>query len=186
MITGARWKLRACLGGKVETIMLTADRVLAAWIMVLSVYFMWHASALPIGWNGMTGGPGGVAFPFWLSVIMFLCAWGIVLRSFKDSAPFAKDDTPFFDPDTLRSVVVVTLALTATVAALPFAGAYIAIPMFLLWYLKIYGKHGWVLTGALTICTPVFLFFFFEVTLKILLPKGWTEPWFFPLYARFF
>ena len=104
----------------------------------------------------------------------------------QDSAPFAKDDTPFFDPDTLRSVVVVTLALTATVAALPFAGAYIAIPMFLLWYLKIYGKHSWVLTGALTICTPVFLFFFFEVTLKILLPKGWTEPWFFPLYARFF
>ena len=28
--------------------------------------------------------------------------------------------------------------------------------------------------------------FFFEVTLKILLPKGWTEPLFIPLYATFF
>ena len=26
----------------------------------------------------------------------------------------------------------------------------------------------------------------FEVTLKMLLPKGWTEPLFYPLYAIFF
>jgi hypothetical protein len=32
----------------------------------------------------------------------------------------------------------------------------------------------------------VALFFFFEVTLRILLPKGVTEPLFFPLYATFF
>jgi hypothetical protein len=43
-----------------------------------------------------------------------------------------------------------------------------------------------VLTASLVICTPVFLFFFFEVTLKILLPKGVTEPLFTPLYAIFF
>jgi putative tricarboxylic transport membrane protein len=43
------------------------------------------------------------------------------------------------------------------------------------------GSHG---NHAL--CTPVALFFFFEVTLRILLPKGVTEPWFYPLYATFF
>lgn len=163
--------------------MLTADRVIAAAIMALSAYFMWHATVLPIGWNGMTGGPGGGAFPFWLSAIMFVSAGAIILRSVRDST---SGEDPFFDPETLKSVVLVTLSLVVTVALLPWAGAYIALPLFLLWYLKVFGKHGWTLTLILTICTPVFLFFFFEVTLKILLPKGFTEPFFFPLYALFF
>ncbi len=163
--------------------MLTADRVIAGAIMALSVYFMWHATVLPIGWNGETGGPGGGAFPFWLSAIMFVCAGGIIFRSLRDKP---SDNDPFFDSDTLRSVVIVTIALVVTVALMPWTGAYIALPLFLLWYLKIFGGHGWVLTAILTIGTPVFLFFFFEVTLKILLPKGFTEPYFIPLYARFF
>lgn len=151
--------------------------------MVLSAYFMWHASALPIGWNGMTGGPGGGAFPFWLSAVMFVVAGAIIVRSFRGTIEY---DTAFFDTDTIRSVVLVVVSLVVTVALIPVVGAYIALPLFLLWYLKAFGKHGWTLTAILCICTPVFLFFFFEVTLKILLPKGFTEPFFFPLYARFF
>ncbi|MEO0929930.1 MAG: tripartite tricarboxylate transporter TctB family protein [Pseudomonadota bacterium] len=163
--------------------MLLADRMIAVGLMVLSAYFMWHAYALPIGWNGMTGGPGGGAFPFWLSAIMFICAGGILARSFRD----APDDTSkFFDTETLGSVVAVVVALIITVAIIPWGGAYIALPLFLFWYLKIFGKHGWVLTICLTIGTPVFLFFFFEVTLKILLPKGLTQPLFAPLYQIFF
>ena len=162
--------------------MLTADRTIALAIIGLSLYFMSHAIALPIGWNGETGGPGGGAFPFWLSLVMALCAGGILVRS------IGADDNgvPFFDPETIRSVAAVAIALTATIAATPFVGAYVAIVAFLLWYLRLYGGHGWTLTLALTVGTPVFLFFFFEVTLKILLPKGWTAPLFLPLYATFF
>ena len=163
--------------------MLTADRVIAAALMALSAYFMWHASALPIGWNGMTGGPGGGAFPFWLSAIMFVTAGGILIRSYRGNS---NHEGTFFDPEMLRSVALVTLALIIVVALMPWVGAYVAIPLFLFWYLKVFGKHGWVLTMVLTMGTPVFLFFFFEVTLKILLPKGITEPLFIPLYAKFF
>ena len=162
--------------------MLTADRAIALAIIGLSLYFMSHAIALPIGWNGETGGPGGGAFPFWLSFIMAICAGGVLLRSFG-----AEDEGgPFFDPETIRSVAAVAIALTATIALTPVIGAYLAIILFLLWYLRVFGGHGWTLTLALTAATPVFLFFFFEVTLKILLPKGWTEPLFLPLYATFF
>ena len=161
--------------------MLAADRLIALTLMGLSIYFMWHAAELPIGWEGTTGGPGGGAFPFWLSAIMGLCALGILVRSIGVS-----DTSRFFDSETIRSVFAVTIALVATVALTQFAGAYVAIVLFLLWYLRIFGKHGWTVTLILTLATPVFLFFFFEVTLKILLPKGWTEPLFIPLYAMFF
>jgi hypothetical protein len=162
--------------------MLVADRVIAVAIMALSAYFMWHAVALPIGWNGMTGGPGGGAFPFWLSLIMMLSAGGILMRSLRETA----SDQKFFDGVMLRSVVMVVIALFVTIALIPLVGAYIAIPLFIFWYIRIFGRHSWLLTSCLVIGTPLFLFFFFEVTLKILLPKGITEPWFFPLYAMFF
>ncbi|MEL6681779.1 MAG: tripartite tricarboxylate transporter TctB family protein [Pseudomonadota bacterium] len=160
-----------------------ADRTIAVGLMILSAYFMWHASALPIGWNGVTGGPGGGAFPFWLSAIMFVSAGAILLRSLRQHTD---DLGKFFDTETLGAVVAVVIALIITVAIMPWAGAYIALPLFLFWYLKIFGKHGWFLTLCLTIGTPIFLFFFFEVTLKILLPKGLTQPLFVPLYAYFF
>ncbi|MEM6758257.1 MAG: tripartite tricarboxylate transporter TctB family protein [Pseudomonadota bacterium] len=162
--------------------MLMADRIIALGIMALSAYFMWHAVALPIGWNASTGGPGGGGFPFWLSLLMMLAAGGIFVRSFRQ----ANDGAPFFDRVMLPSVLQVTAALVITVALIPWLGAYIALPVFVFWYVKIYGSHGWTVTLALTFGIPVFLFFFFEATLKILLPKGITEPYFFPLYAMFF
>ncbi|MEN8748978.1 tripartite tricarboxylate transporter TctB family protein [Marivita sp.] len=159
--------------------MLVADRVIAIAIMALSAYFMWHATALPIGWNGMTGGPGGGAFPFWLSLIMLLSAGGVLFRSLGQE----RTSQHFFDSHTLRSVIAVVVSLFVTIALIPIVGSYVALPLFIFWYLRIFGGHGWILTGSLTVSTPVFLFFFFEVTLRILLPKGLTEPLFLPLYA---
>lgn len=161
--------------------MLTSERVIALSIVGMSAYFMSHAIALPIGWNGQTGGPGGGAFPFWLSLVMAICAIGIIIREPAEGAT-----EPFFDPETVRQVASVAIALLVTIGLIPVVGAYIALILFLLWYLKVFGRHSWTLSLILTIATPIFFFFFFEVTLKILLPKGITEPFFIPLYAMFF
>ena len=83
-------------------------------------------------------------------------------------------------------MLIVTLALVITVALLPWLGAYIALPSFTLWYFRFFGGHGLGLSLFMSIATAVFFFFFFEVTLRILLPKGITEPVFIPLYAQFF
>jgi hypothetical protein len=80
----------------------------------------------------------------------------------------------------------VTLALFIAVALMPVLGTYVALPAFMVWYLKVVGRHGWRLTITLVIGTILVLFFFFEVTLRILLPKGMTEPLFIPLYQMFF
>jgi putative tricarboxylic transport membrane protein len=161
--------------------MLTADRIIAGALMALSLYFMWHATVLPIGWEG--SGPGGGAFPFWLSAVMFAASTGILMRSLMHPERGAAS---FFDLEMVRPLAAVVIALFVTILLIPIAGAYVALPLFLLWYLKIFGGHGWLLTGIITLTTPVALFFFFEVTLRILLPKGVTEPWFYPLYAMFF
>ena len=161
--------------------MMTADRIIAGALMALSLYFMWHATVLPIGWA--ESGPGGGAFPFWLSAIMFAASTGILIRSLMHPERGAAS---FFDLEMIRPLGAVVAALFLTILLIPIVGAYVALPLFLFWYLKIFGGHGWLLTGIITLVTPVALFFFFEVTLRILLPKGMTEPLFFPLYAAFF
>jgi putative tricarboxylic transport membrane protein len=62
----------------------------------------------------------------------------------------------------------------------------VALPLFLVWYLRFFGRHGWGLTLILALATPLVVFFFFEVALRILMPKGVTEPLFIPLYRIFF
>ena len=70
--------------------MLPADRLIAVALMGLSLYFMWHATVLPIGWNGQTGGPGGGAFSFWLSAVMGLTSFAILGRSFVRPCPLRR------------------------------------------------------------------------------------------------
>lgn len=161
--------------------MLTADRMIAGVLMALSVYFMWHATVLPIGWVEGEG-PGGGAFPFWLSAIMFVCAGLILLRSLRATST----GQPFFDPETRRSVLTVTIALFLAILAMGWLGTYVAVPAFIIWYVRFHGRHSWRTTLALAVGTALVLFFFFEVTLRTLLPKGITEPLFIPLYQIFF
>ncbi|SIO57122.1 Tripartite tricarboxylate transporter TctB family protein [Rhodovulum sp. ES.010] len=162
--------------------MLAADRIIALALMGLSLYFMWHATVLPIGWVKGSG-PGGGSFPFWLSAIMLTAAALILVRSFI-SHPH--EGARFFpDPDAIPQVAGVAGLLIATIALIPLVGSYVALVAFMVVYLRVFGHHGWKLIAPLALAMPVFLFFFFEVTLKILLPKGITEPLFIPLYARF-
>ena len=86
----------------------------------------------------------------------------------------------------LGDVLAVAIALIITVALFSFIGIYGALPLFLIFYLRFMGKHSWKLTGTLAILIPVVIFYFFEITLKIILPKGITEPLFLPLYKIFF
>ncbi len=162
-----------------------AELATAAALMALSLYFMAHAVALPIGWDE-TSGPGGGAFPFWLSAGMFGCAAVIFVRTWR-AAPVREGRAPYFiHPSARGQMLAAAGGLIATVALTMVAGVYVAIPLFMVGYIRFIGHARWLTALAIALGTVLFMFFFFEVTLKILLPKGFTEPLFYPLYALFF
>lgn len=149
-----------------------------------SGYLMWKATELPIGWIKGEG-PGGGAWPFWLATIMLLSCLGIIVNWFRRIGPIASSVEPFMHPGTLRSVLPVAILLTVTVTLFEYAGAYVGLFVFMFVYIGIIGKHG-VLTGLIyAVVTPVVTFLFFEILIKVILPKGFTEPLFGPLF-RFF
>ena len=80
----------------------------------------------------------------------------------------------------------VTIALFDGIGPVPGIGVYGALPLFLLFYLKLLGGASWLLTVSCMALVPVVTFLFFEIALKITLPKGVTEPLFYPIFKFFF
>ena len=169
----------------------TAELLMAIFMAVLSAYFMWEAAKLPIGWIPEEG-PGGGFWPFWLSLIMLICSGWVFVNWLRRSGTIAQSGEAFFAPGVFVNVGVVALALFVTIALfegigpLPGIGVYGALPLFLLFYLKVLGRHSWLATLVAMIVIPIMTFLFFEIALKITLPKGVTEPFFYPIFKFFF
>jgi len=163
----------------------TAEMLMATMMGAFSIYLMYKSAELPIGWIDEEG-PGGGSWPFWLSTIMLISCGGILYNWFRKKGSVATSTKVYIESHVLGDVLSVAVALIITVGLFSFVGIYGALPLFLIFYIRFMGKHSWRLTGILAVAIPVFIFYFFEITLKIILPKGLTEPLFMPLYKIFF
>lgn len=164
-----------------------AELAMAVVMAIFSVYLMWKSAELNIGWIPEEG-PGGGAWPFWLSFIMLCsCIWIIVNWARKTSAVSKMTDA-YMTPDVAFNVGLIALSLIVTVGLFHIIGVYGALPLFMIFYVRFFGKHSWALTSASAVIAPVATFFFFDIALKITLPKGLPiieETVFFPLYKIF-
>jgi putative tricarboxylic transport membrane protein len=163
----------------------TAELLMALLMAAFSIYLMVKSTELEIGWIEEEG-PGGGTWPFWLATIMLISCGGILFNWFRKHGSIATSTKTYIEAHVLGDVAAVAGALIVTVALFSFIGIYGALPLFLIFYLRFMGKHSWSLTATLTVLIPVVIFYFFEITLKIILPKGVTEPLFIPLYKIFF
>lgn len=165
--------------------MRVAELVMGVAMGVFSLYLMWKSAELPIGWIPGEG-PGGGAWPFWLSAGMLVCCIIVVVRWFRRIGPVATSTDAYMDRQTLKLFLINAGALTVMVGLFEVAGAYIAIPAFLVFYLRALGGHSWRMTGLFAVLTPITTFLFFEIALQKTLPKGFTDSWFIPIYAFFY
>ncbi len=164
--------------------MRVAEFVMALVMALFSLYLMWKSTELPIGWIPDEG-PGGGAFPFWLSLGMLVCCLWMLVRWVTRTSPPSRSTEVYMTPRTLKWFLLVAGSLTVMIGLTHIIGVYGAVPLFLIFYIRFLGRHSWVITGALAVCTPIAAFFFFEIALKKTLPKGFTEPLFYPLYDIF-
>jgi hypothetical protein len=146
---------------------------------------MWKSTELPIGWIPNEG-PGGGAFPFWLSFGMLLCCLWMLVRWVRRKSPPSRSTEPFMTPQVLKMFLLVAGSLTVMIGLIHVIGVYGAVPLFLIFYVRFLGGHSWAITGSLAFFTPIAAFFFFEIALRKTLPQGFTEPLFYPLYDFFY
>ena len=157
--------------------------VTAGILALFSIYLMWKSTELPVGYI-QDRGPGGGAWPCWLSAIMLICCGVIAFNWWRGTSPPSRSRDPFLDGHGWRSVIFVGGGVVAFVALVPIVSMYGAIALFLLYYLKLLGRHGWGLTLMLAVITPLALVFFFEGAMRISMPTGmsFTDPVFDILY----
>jgi hypothetical protein len=116
---------------------------------------------------------------------MLISCFGIIYNWYRKKGRIASSKKIYIQSHVLTEVGAVAASLIITVALFSFIGIYGALPLFLLFYLRVLGKHPWFFSITFAIVTPIIIFYFFEITLKIILPKGITEPLFIPLYKMF-
>ena len=161
-----------------------AEFVMAAVMAIFSLYLMVKSAELPVGWVRGEG-PGGGAFPFWLSLGMLISSLVIIWRAWRGATPQARSSEPYMDALSLKLFLISAGTLGCVLLVSMWLGFYVAIPLLLLIYVRFVGRHSWLTTGSIVVGSPIVIFFFFEIGLKILLPKGITEELFYPLYGYF-
>lgn len=168
-----------------------AELIMAVVMAFFSAYLMWKSAELPVGWIPRSG-PGGGAFPFWLGAGMLLCCLWIIVRWARRTSPPARSEEPYMDRRSLQLFLIGAGSLTAMIGLIHVVGVYVSVPLYLAFYLRWVGHHPWSLTGSVSAITPVLTFLFFEIALKIELPKGLAgslflnELVYYPLYDIFF
>jgi hypothetical protein len=163
--------------------MRTGEIVTAGVLALISVYFMWKATALPIGYISGQG-PGGGFWPFWLSAVMLLACGMIAVNWWRRTSPPARSAEPVLDAHGWRTLLLVGGGIVVFVGLVQVVSMYGAVGLFLLYYMRFLGRHGWALSLTVALVTPVVFFFFFEGAMRITMPSGmsFTDPVFDVLY----
>ncbi len=161
-----------------------AEIITAGILAVISIYLMWKSAELPIGYIKGEG-PGGGFWPFWLSAVMLVSTAMIAINWYRRTSPPSQATGPFLDAYGKKMLLLVGGGLAAFIGLIHFIGFYGAMPLFLIYYVRFMGRHSWPTTLAIAILAPTATFFFFDVAMRIVLPKGYLEPLFIPLYHIF-
>ena len=76
-------------------------------------------------------------------------------------------------PAELRRLAMLFLPAAAFVAAIPFAGLYVASAAYLVWALSVQHRMAYWRSGAIALGTVLTLYWLFERTFAVMLPHGW-------------
>jgi len=154
-----------------------AELITAGILALFSIYLMFKSAELEIGYVSDEG-PGGGAWPFWLSGIMLICTGFIAWNGIKQRSPPSRSEEPLLDRYGKKMLLLVGGGILGFVALIDILSMYGAMCVFLLYYLGFLGRHSIRLTLTLSILTPIVFFFFFEALMRITMPKGlpFLEP----------
>ena len=159
----------------------TAELLIAILLALCSIGLMIKSAELRIDWVPERG-PGSGAWPFWLSTGMLLACLATIVRWFRKVTPESTNLDLFMTRETVLLVGISAGSIVFLLVVTHLLGIYVALFLFLLFYLKFVGRHSWLVTVTMMILVPIFIFCLFEWALKIPLPKSISEPLFYPIY----
>src|SRR5256712_9012339 len=150
--------------------MRVADLATASVLILVGGVVVFDLIRIGIGWG--TDGPKSGFFPFWLGVILIAACVAIFARAWRRSTV-----TPFVTRAQLGPVLKVLWPATLMVILVKPLGLYVASALYIRFYMRWVGRHGWVVVALCAIGVPVLTFLVFETWFLVPMPKGPLEAW---------
>ena len=141
---------------------------LAVLVMLASGYGIWAASAWP--WKA-------ALFPLVIGIPLFAMALAEALWVLFGSTPEPAEGTELAAASPGRAVLVGGAWMLAFFAAIILLGFPIAVPLFVLLYLKLQGGEGWVLSIVITAAVWGVFYGLFDALLHLPFPSGLLLDW---------
>jgi|SRR5690242_987126 putative tricarboxylic transport membrane protein len=150
--------------------MRAADLATASILILLGGVVVLDSMRIGIGWG--TDGPRSGFFPFWLGMILILASAAIALQAWRRAT-----GKPFVTREQLSPVLKVLWPATAMVILITPLGLYVASAIYMAFYMRWVGRHGWLAVTFCAIGVPLLTFVVFELWFLVPMPKGPLEAW---------
>ena len=137
-------------------------------IMLVAGYAVFAATAWP--WKA-------ALFPLAIGIPLFCLAAAELLWSvFGHARAEALEGDPELEGATRRMLLAVAW-MVGFLAAIVLLGFPIAVPLFLLLYLRLQGGEGWIISIVITAIAWAVFYGLFDALLHLPFPAGWLLSW---------
>ena len=135
------------------------------------VSLLWRMSAA----DDATGAAGAIlighalfAMGVWLIAMMVVFFLFTMIAATADQ----RRSKPYLDGHGVRVLLTVGVPVFLLVLLTEYISMYFAMALFLLYYILILGRHGLLLSLAMALVLPFWMYLFFDITMTTTLPKG--------------
>ena len=125
-----------------------------------------------IGWAD--DGPRSGYFPFYIGLLLLGSSGAIFLSTLLRWRTKA---AIFAEREQLATVYAMLVPMTIYVLAMVWLGIYLPSALLIGYFMRRYGKFGWLPTSSVSIAVPLAFFIVFERWFLVPLPKGPIETW---------
>jgi len=133
------------------------------------------ADSLRVGAGWADDGPRAGYFPFYIGCAL-VAASGWIFA--KQLWRWRSENGAFAEREQIDQVVAVLVPMSVYVAAIFPLGIYVASTLLIVYFMRRFGKYGWLATLSVSIGVPLAFFLVFERWFLVALHKGPLERFF--------
>jgi hypothetical protein len=149
-----------------------ANLGVAIFLFLIGAIVMFDSVRLGFRWEPGFG-PGAGYLPFYLSLGVLVCTGIILVKQILQLSKVGiAGDKRLIQEGGLTPILWVLLPSTAMVVLVSFIGLHFAAFVFLVFYMRVVGKIGWLSCALVSILFPIGMYIVFDRLFLIPLPDG--------------
>ena len=154
-----------------------ANLWVAVFLFVIGAIVMYDSVRLGFRWDPGFG-PGAGYLPFYLSLGVLICTGISIVKQLRQLAKEGiVGDKRLIQEGGLTPILWVLIPSTVMVVLTSIIGLHFAAGIFLLFYMRVVGKIGWLECILVSILFPVGMYVVFDRLFLIPLPDGMLGPY---------